>query len=89
MSDDPEFSRRSFLRGLGAAMAASTAPKDVIEAAAAAVGQELHPLARDLATNVWHLHEPYYAHYPNNFRDLRAEVVQYLTDLPKKPLLNP
>jgi Protein of unknown function (DUF3363) len=83
MSDDPEFSRRSFLRGLGAAMAASTAPKDVIEAAAAAVGQELHPLARDLATNVWHLHEPYYAHYPNNFHDLRAEVVQYLTDLPK------
>jgi hypothetical protein len=83
MSDDPEFSRRDFLRGLGAAMAASAAPTDVIETAAAAVVQEIHPLARDLATNVWHLHEPYYAHYLNNFQDLRTEVVQYLTDLPK------
>jgi TAT (twin-arginine translocation) pathway-exported protein len=79
MSDDPDFSRRDFLRGLGAAAAASAAPKEAIEAATHAVGQPLHPLATELATNVWQLHEPYYARYPNDFQDLRAEVIQYLT----------
>jgi hypothetical protein len=80
MSDDPEFSRRSFLRGLGAAMAASAAPKDVIDAAAAAVGRTPHPLAMEYATNIGQLHEPYYSRFPNDFRDLRAEAIRYLTD---------
>jgi hypothetical protein len=52
MSDDPEFSRRDFLRGLGAAAAARAAPKEAIEAATQAVGQPLHRLAIELATNV-------------------------------------
>jgi hypothetical protein len=82
MSDDPEFSRRDFLRGLGAAMAASAAPTDVIEAAAKAVAETPRLLAMESATNVWHLLEPHYMHYgPNEFQDLRAEAIQHLTDL--------
>jgi hypothetical protein len=56
---------------------------DTIEASAKAIEQTLHPLATELATNVWRLHEPYYAHFPNDFQDLRAEVVQYLTEIPE------
>jgi Protein of unknown function (DUF3363) len=82
MSDDPDFSRRSFLRGLGAAAAASAAPKDVIETTTKAAGENLHPLATKIATDVLRLHEPYYAQQgPSDFQDLRAEAIQHLTDL--------
>ena len=60
MSDDPDFSRRDFLRGLEATVAASAAPKEAIDAATNAIGDALHPLATEYAANVWHLNAPYH-----------------------------
>jgi hypothetical protein len=80
----PDLFRRGFLRGLGAAIAASAAPTEIVEAAAKAVEPSPRLLAMERATNVWHLLESYHVHYgPNDFQDLRAEAIQHLTDLAK------
>jgi hypothetical protein len=49
MSDDPDFSRRDFLRGLGAAIASAAASPGAVEALTKALGRPLHHLAQEFA----------------------------------------
>jgi hypothetical protein len=79
----PILSRRSLLRGgIGAAIAATAAPTDIIEATAKAVEPSPHLLAMESATKAWRLHEPYYLPYsPNDVQGLRTETIHDLGEL--------